>query len=317
MNKKPLTNKTKAPGPSEAGWHKAQSAYHCPKEHQFAEVRRIEEAQKAQTEDPLGSGLCLHAGRAEWLMNNFRTDSKTFQLCQDAVLEEAEKQRFPVTRDAKERAFTMLATYIQHYSMLPKQRPVAVEKDFGPVKTLPSSTQLRTARPDDVSYYPEAGNALMLGDLKTTSDTVANLTKFYDLHGQTMLGLAVYRADPNGERRLGKASGYMLDIVQKTYDQKTPYKFARVPIYITDFQLSWFLPDLDKVLVEAGQVEWDTHVRRNPTACQRVHGRRMFSCMYMELCKHGRNASIKYQLSDGTSLANWKPSPGKTVAPWE
>lgn len=311
-----IKNNENASGPSEAGWHKGKAAFQCHKEHQFEQVRKVVPAMVDQTPDPLGLGIMFHEGRAEWFRREFKTDTKTLKAMMDEMFHAAEKQKMPVSAEAKTRAGDLLGMYVEHYAMMPKPTPLAIEQDFGPAALHPGSTVYRTARPDDVSRYPEAGGDIFLGDLKTTSDDPNTIAKQYQLHGQTMLGMLVYRNDKNGEKKLGKARGYMLDIVKKPY---TGHKaaFLRVPIFITDWQLGWFATDMSRTVTEASLIEWDSKVKRNPTACQRVIGRRMFSCPYLELCKHGRSATVKYQFADGKPLVSWKPEAGKTTPPWE
>lgn len=304
-------------GATEKGWHSIEAFLRCPKEGQYAKIRRIV-SPKHQTPDYFAVGQLMHVAKAHWFLNNFRTDAKFHASLLVAVQKAAEQNKLPVTLKAEQTALKYFEEYIAHYSLRERPQVVAAEYLLGPVPLRPDHPlyAFRTARLDDVSFYPEAGGALCLGETKTTSGSVADCIKQYSLHGQIAMQLALWKAAPQGEAMHGPVAGVMLDVIQKGYSGQ-PCKFGRQLIRLTDRTLLWFSSNLERTLKAAMAMTWDSDARRNIGSCTRMAGRARVPCEYQSLCIHGKSASINYLFEDGKSLLTWKPDDSRKVGPWE
>ena len=304
-------------GVTEAGYHSIESFLRCPKLFQFEKVRNIGLPQ--QYEPPYFTvGRMLHAGKAKWFSRGFRTTDKTWRAIQRAMELEAHTGKLPPKREALRDGLRYMEEYIEHWSKRPLPKPVACEYKLGPA---PFSANdpfflFRTARLDDVSHYPEAGGALAIGEMKSTSGSPGDVVEEYTLHGQTMLQYLLWRHSDNGEAQHGKVAGTVLDIIKKGYGREKS-KFSRQFIPFDPYALEWFADTLRANLRAAALVTWDAEVPRNITACTRTAGRKKVVCDYRDLCAHGKSASIKYvQRATGSGLMHkeeWKGVKG----PWE
>ncbi len=304
-------------GASEAGWHGIEKILLCEKEFQFNVVRGIHKPIE-YTPDYFAVGSIFHAGRARWFSLKFETSSKAWKKIKQACEEEADVQQLPVTFKATKQALGYLTEYIEHYRVRPKPRPIAAEYLLGPAKFKPSDPfyMFRTAKLDDVSYYDEAGGKLCIGESKTTGAGIADCVNQYTLHGQPVLQYMLWKAAPQGEATYGPVAGTILDITKKGYGGKK-CDFARVFIPFEERVLEWFHSSLAKKLQRAAEIGWDTTTDRNIAACTRMGGRGRVACSYRDLCMYGRAATIKYVMADGSSLAKWKPTEERKVAPWK
>jgi len=304
-------------GPSAAGWHSAEAGIWCPKEAQFKHIRGVH-TPVLQTPDYFLVGGILHAGRAMWFAKRFSTSQEDIAEVFKAAEKEGEQRE--ASEEAKRNAKRYLSEYIEHWSPRPKPRPVAAEYLVGPAP-LQAGDQFplwRTARLDDVSYYPEALGGLALGELKTTSAGIADCINQYTLHGQVLLQQLLWRTSEQGLKKHGIAVGTVLDIVKKGYGREKS-QFARHFIEITDNALAWYVKNLREYLRFYANMTWDSDVPRNIMACTRTRngGKSSSTCEYRELCMHGRNASAKYVLRDGSPMSSWHPSDTEKTGPWE
>lgn len=304
-------------GATEAGWHSIEAILKCAKEYQFRYVRGIHQPQFIMP-DHFAIGALFHAGRARWFTLRFATDAKAWESIQQAVEEERELQRLPVRMVAEQKVLQYLTMYCNYWSKRPLPKPLAAEYKLGPAPLKEGDPFMlhRTARLDDASYYPEAGGALCLGESKTTSGSINDCVNQYTLHGQTLLQLVLWKMAEQGEKRHGPVKGIMLDVTQKP-SGKNPAKFARTFIPVPQHALSWFVDALRVYLRAAAQIDWDSEVTRNVAMCTRMEGRARIPCEYRELCMHGKSASIRYVLRDGSSLLKHQPKPGVMRSPWE
>jgi hypothetical protein len=302
-------------GPTQAGYHQMEAFLRCPFEYQLKAVRQVRPP-VSETPEPLAVGALFHAGRARWFSKRFATCSSTWQSIADAMTEEAQKMSLPVSREAERLAMTLMNQYVEHYSTRVKPNPLAAEYLVGPAAVDGRDPfAMRTARLDDVSRYPEAGNKLCIGEAKTTSKDVADCVNQYTLHGQPMLQVLLWKHSPQGEKMHGPVAGVMLDVaVKPTKTQKA--KFSRMFLPVTDHALEWYVRSLRGYLRAMAGVEWNTEVPRNVTACTRPGAWGRAVCDFRDLCAHGRAAAGKYVTADGKSLAVWKPSKGKETPPW-
>ncbi len=303
-------------GRSEAGWHAIESMFRCPKAYQFQEVRGLK-APVTHTPDHFTIGILFHAARARWFVKRFDTSKKTFNSILEAVEQEVELAKLPMSADAIERTMEIVELYVEHWSKRPAPKPVAAEYKLGPSPFRVGDPFFlhRTARLDDASYYPEAGDQLMLGESKTTSGDISDVVSQYTLHGQTMLQMLLWKMAPQGEAMHGKAAGVVMDVVKKPYS-KVRAKFERVPVFITDQALQWFSESLARKLRDASGVEWDSEVERNVEGCTYGAGRARVVCAYRELCQYGKRAAGQFVSNDGTRASLWSPKQGQTVPPW-
>jgi hypothetical protein len=304
-------------GASEAGWSSIESALRCLKEFQLREVRGVHKPLQ-KNPDYFSVGSLLHAMRAKWFALKFKTDAKSWQLMLDACQEEIERQKLPVALKAELAARLYFEQYVEYWAPRPRPTPIAVEYKLGPAPLKPDDPFFfyRTARLDDVSKYPEAGGALCLGEVKTTSASVNDVINQYTLHGQTMLQLVLWRSAMQGEKKFGKAAGIMLDVIGKGYGGKK-CSFARQFIPVTERALTWFTQNMRAYLRAIAAIDWNADAPRNVSACTRLIGRARVACEFRQICIHGRSATQDYVLRDGKSLLTWKPDGERQVPPWE
>lgn len=304
-------------GATEKGWHAIESYLRCPKEFQYNKLRGVTKPM-TQTPDYFAVGTLMHVAKAHWFKNNFRTDPEWRSSLIKVVAIAASQNKLPVTLKAEQAALKYMEEYVDHYAPRPRPKVIEAEHLLGPVSIAEDNPlyAFRTARLDDVSVYPEAGDALCIGETKTTSGSVSDCIKQYEMHGQLMLQMLLWKAAPQGEAKYGPVLGVMLDVIQKGYGGK-PCHFARALIPITDRQLEWFQANLLVSLKAAYKMTWDSDARRNVQACTRLSGRARVPCDYQALCQHGRSASTNYLLANGESLLTWRPSEGRQVGPWE
>jgi hypothetical protein len=302
---KPLPVNTTS-GPTSAGWHEIEAYMRCPKEYQFKQVRKIRKPQ-AQTPDYFAVGQLFHVAKAHWFARQFDSSEATLTEIRNLLMDAAAQNKLPVAMSAIQTTLRYFEEYVAHYRMAPRPRVLAAEYDVGPAALIPGDDSMlwRTARLDDVSYYPEAGNKLCIGETKTTSGTISDCVMQYTLHGQPILQRLLWKVAPQGEAMHGPVVGVMLDVIQKGYSGK-PCKFQRVFIPISDYTLEWYAKSLRAVVQASKTVTWDSDELRNVSMCSRLIGRARLPCEYRELCMYGRSASINYVLEDGSSLLTSK-----------
>jgi len=303
-------------GATSAGWHSIAYAFRCMKAYQFSTVRNII-TPKTTTPDHFAVGLLFHAGRARWFANRCSTTEKSWKSIEEALATEAQAQSLPITLEATQRTLKLLTQYIEFWKQRPAPDPVAAEYLLGPtpLEEGDKPAYWRTARLDDVSRYPEAGGKLCIGESKTTSDSIDKCVQEYELHGQPMLQVALWRMDPNGAAKFGDVAGVMMDVIKKGYGSEKP-KFARVFLPVTDHAMSWYVKNMRHKLRQAAGVDWDSDVPRNIAACTYMAGRARVDCEFKDLCRFGRTATTKYLLKGGHSLVDKKNWKGETP-PWE
>lgn len=305
-------------GRSTAGWHSIEALLRCPKEYQLREIRQIREP-AAATPDHFAVGTGFHAGRARWFTLHFATNAKAMKSIEEAVVAEFEMAKLPVGKRALGATMDLLNQYIEHWSGRPRPTPKAAEYLIGPAPLKDGDPFMlhRTARIDDASEYPESGGKLCIGEAKTTSVSIADTVNQYQLHGQPLLQLVLWKMAPQGEAKLGPAAGIMLDIVKKPYSGEKA-QFGRVFVPVSPFALNWYVENMRHYLRQAAQIDWDTEVPRNITACTRTIGRMRAPCEFRDLCAHGRAASLKYVMGkEAKSLLDYKPTGGRGKMPWE
>lgn len=302
-------------GPSSAGWHGIEKILLCQKEYQYNVVRGIHKPMEYNP-DYFTVGSLFHAGRATWFASKFDTSDKTWRRIIKAVREDAEAQKLPATLKAEKQALVYLQEYMNHWKLRPKPRPIACEYLLGPAKLKPDDPfyMFRTAKLDDVGYYPEAGDQLCIGESKTTGASISDCILQYKLHGQPILQFMLWKAAEQGEATYGPVAGTVLDITQKGYGR--PSKFARAFIPFEPRVLEWFHKTMSKALGDAAKIDWNTDVHRNIAACTRMGGRGRVECDYQAICSMGRSATTHYVMKDGSSLAKWKPNGEQKVPPW-
>lgn len=301
-------------GPTTNGWHQIMPAMYCFMEYKLAQVVGARTPLLA-TPDPLAKGSLFHAGRATWFTLKFRSDAKSLALVRSAMETAREASTPPISSQAMRDAWSYMEQYVSHWAMRPLPKPVGVEYDLGPSWSKDAPWWLdRTARLDDVSVYPEAGNRLCIGECKTTSVGVDDAENEYSLNGQLLTQFLLWKLAPQGERKHGPVSHIMLDVIKKGYGNDKCV-FARVPVQVTDTSLRWFTRTMEWWMQQTMRITPETWVPRNPKQCTRQIGRMRVVCQFRDLCKYGASAASKYVLKDGTSLSSAYAS--HEVKPWD
>lgn len=301
MNVPTLTSPILAPvigapkeGPSVAGWHKAMTFLRCPQEYKFAEILGIKHKDK-EDKMALQVGTLTHIGRAEWFASQFSKDPKQ---CSAAITKHIQTTGTPYRVDAEREAIRLVEAYVEHWRSKPLPLCRAVEYELGPapLKEDDPFYAYRTARLDDLSIYPDADNKLCIGDLKTTSDSIAGCVNEYLQNGQFILYNILYKMAKEGQAVFGPIHGIMLDIETK---EAVP-KFHREFITISAFQEQWFYWSMKGWLNAMSQVTNETPVPRNVTQCSRAVGRKgSFRCDFHDLCRHGGSRATLYRDREG------------------
>lgn len=307
-------------GASKYGWHSIAEIFRCEKEYELAKIYKVREP-IAQTPDPLAIGLLLHAAKARWFSRKCGGgfDEDIHDAMRQCIKENFEETNLPFSEEAIERGTQYIQEYIAYWSMMPKPTVIAAEYDLGPTSLDGTETTKRTARLDDVSVYPEGGNQLYIGECKTTSKSVNETVREYELHGQPMLQYALWQLDPNGKAKHGQVAGIMLDIVKKGYGNKES-EFSRIPITITEKSSKWYIEEMKRKIYVAADIrdgEWPAI--RNIQGCTRYVGRMQLDCPYKPLCRYGSQAGLKYVYGDDARMLNeWgKQEDEKGAVPWE
>lgn len=293
------------------------TAMGCMKEYQFESIRHIYKPTNV-TPDHFAIGSMLHAGKARWFAKRFLMDEATWVSIQDAMRDEMEREKLPVTKRALQMGERYMKEYMVFWSKRPKPKPIACELKLGPTPLEHGDPffMWRTARLDDVSYYPDVLNKLCLGETKTTSAPFTTVIEKYTMHPQILLQMLLWKMDPGGEAKYGPILGVMLDIIKKGYGEEAS-AFQRHFIPLPPYAMTWFPRTLKGYLRAQSAIDWDADAPRNPMRCTRMEGRSLISCTYRELCLAGRNASTLYVMGKGQSLLSHKPEPGKMRQPWE
>lgn len=300
-------------GASKAGWHKIMAKYKCDKRYQLQELWGVR-VPSTTTPDALGVGALFHAGRAHWFLSGFPTgadyEAKLFAYMEDAAL----RMSPPVREEAITRAKSYVAQYAAYWGGRAKPTVVGVEYDINAPLMGPGFDD-RTARVDDVSYYPELSlERLAIGECKTTSVSVADVVNEYTLNGQILLQRILWEASANGRAKHGPVDEVMLDVIVKGYG-KEKCTFGRVPLRIPDFALRWFGQSLLRHVHEAATMTTATLVDRRITSCTETIGRMRVPCPYRDLCLRGKSAATMYVGPKGQSLATMEFE--SEARPWD
>lgn len=281
-------------GPSIAGFHKIVDFLRCPQEYKYR--HKLELVPKGKDEKmALHVGVLTHVGRAHWFASQFRDN---VEHCQDAIKKYVEQQGGSYKIEAEREACRLIAAYVEHWRTQPLPLCRAVEYEVGPapLKEGDPFYGYRTARFDDVSNYPDALNKLCIGDLKTTSDTIAGCVNEYRQHGQFILYSILWKMAKEGQAVFGPIHGMMIDVMTK---EAVP-KFHRELITVTSFQEHWFTASMQGWLKAASTVTTTSPVPRNVTQCSRAVSRRgSYMCDYHDLCHYGASRSNLYITKDG------------------
>lgn len=281
-------------GPSIAGYHKIVDFLRCPQEFKYRHTLGITPNGK-DDKLALAIGVLTHVGRAHWFASQFKA---RVEECQEAIRQYVQTSAGKYKIDAEREACRLIAAYVEHWRAQPLPLCRAVEYEIGPapLKEGDPFYAYRTARLDDLSNYPDALNKLCIGDLKTTSDTIAGVVNEYRQHGQFILYSILYKMAKEGQALFGPIAGMMVDIMTK---EAVP-KFHRELITVTPFQEHWFTASMQGWLKAASQVTASTPVPRNVTQCSRAVSRRgSYMCDFHELCHYGGSRVNLYRDREG------------------
>lgn len=307
-------------GPSGLGWSEIETYLRCPKEYQFAAVRKFSKPM-TNTPDYFAIGSFLHAGRARWFAENFSQSDETWKK----MIEDIDKVRselpLPTSDLAYSTALRYLQEYVEHWAIRERPKIVAVEHMLGPtrIETRPISwapLTERTARLDDFGFYPEAGGRLMIGECKTTAGNISDVANQYTLHGQPALQNLLWKLAPQGEAMYGPVGGMVLDVIQKGQGNKR-CEFARLVVDVPERVQQIVRNQLCEALARRHDVTWNTAEERRVTSCTRLIGKARVACAYRDVCLYGRAGTMGMTFEDGSPVPNWQPSEGKEDAPWD
>ena len=280
-------------GATEAGWSRIQDYLRCPKAYQFKEVRKLHRPVSMQL-DHFSVGTLVHAGVAKWFvagMPDPERQPKRYAKVLAAMEKEAMASKDAMTPKAMQDACRYVLEYAQHWKMRPKPTVVATEYKLGPAPLWPGEPEhsWRTARLDDVSKYAEAGGQLCIGERKTTSASVADTIKQYQLHGQIIMQTLLWDSSKQGAAMHGPIAGVVLDVIQKGYN--TASKFGRVFLPVSAHQKKWFAESMKEPLLKAAMMQPDSfNIERRVTGCTFMAGRGRVDCDFKELCATGKSA---------------------------
>lgn len=302
-------------GRTEAGSGDTSLIMKCPKAYQY-QTRGIT-IPASITLPHFSVGLVFAAMRKRWFALKFDSSEATWQKLIAEARRETLKQKLPVRPEDEAFAIAFFAQYMEYWLKFPRPKPVAVELKLGPVALIPGDPRelWRTARLDDLSYYPEAGGALCLGEAKTTSQTPNVVKQEYELHVQPLLYTALYMRSKHGEAKHGPALGLVLDVAQKPYERKKA-SFSRIFIEIRKEAVLNFVESARYYVEIAKRIKWDTPVMRT-YRCTEMHGRARVDCIYKDLCRFGAAGASKYVMLDGTPLRKYDHTSQGRTKPWE
>jgi hypothetical protein len=303
-------------GPTEAGSSATQLILRCAKLYQYAAVRGIR-VPASETPDHFAIGSGFGAMRREWFGRKFATDGVTWKHLRKALKKEMKLQSLPVKDSALTYTLKLFDAYVEFWLKRPRPRPVAAEYKLGPAPLRKDDpfNLFRTARLDDLSYYPEAADALCIGEAKTTSADVGSVVREYELHVQPLQYLALYNMCKEGAAKHGPVAGIVMDIAKKAYGREK-FAFARVFVEIRPETVEQFVHSIRGYLIAANKIDWDADAPRS-YQCTYMAGRAKVDCTYKDICRFGKSGIGNYVLRDGTSLRKYKPQPGAERMPWE
>lgn len=297
-------------GHSGMGWHQIEPFTRCPKEYQYARVRKIRPHQPCLPE-PLGVGLLLHAARAQWLYDD-RAKTSPWREAMHAyakVIENEEHQK--LSGGAFTIAERHFLGYVDYWSKRPTTKVLAVEHQLelrGLGADFPAWAH-RTARLDSIEKHM---GKTWIGEAKSTSGSAHQLADTYMLHGQILLQVALWGEKETAQ--FGPLAGVLIDPIIKSRG-KAPSSGApriEIPIHTMGHALFWFKRDFKMWVMQASMIDRNSWVERRPV-CMRPYG----PCSYRDLCLGGRRAANQYVDEHGKALTQWQPSDEQRVEPWE
>lgn len=303
-------------GPSGKGYSEVDTYLRCPKEDQFANIRKFGRA-STQVPDYFAVGSFMHSGRARWFAEQFSTSDETWKKIQQDI--DAARAGFPLpcSEAAVSDALRYLQEYVEHWAVRERPKIVAVEHMLGPTELIAGAAETeRTARLDDFGFYPEAGGKLVIGECKTTGASIADVANQYTLHGQPYLQKILWDRAPQGSATYGDVSGMVLDIIQKGFGGKR-CQFARIYVPYEHSVEVWWSQALANALGARSTARWDSYAERRITSCTRLIGKARVACPYRDVCLSGKAGTIGMTFEDGTPVTSWQPTEGKTTPPWE
>lgn len=293
-----LISEDGAGGVSPHGYHKIAAGLKCEKQYQYG-LRGVQ-APFTQVPAYFTRGSLVHAGRACWLSNRGRPPEGSVEAAMLEALEkereEAKKQGHTVDDEAYPQALGDMKGYQQHYSMLPVPKTVATEKYVEAVV----DGVILSARLDDISFYPEAGNVLCIGECKTTSGSIVDTVNEYTLHPQVLLQQYLYRECLSPV--YGEIKHTVLDVVKKGYKGKNPDYGRHVLTWnhkLIDAAAKWLASEKKRLMQIRPESQ---NVERNYSACATRKADRTYACPYRDLCLEGPDARLRYINAEGNVL---------------
>jgi len=271
------------PGPSEAGWHRLQTALQCPRKYALSRERSY------TLSEPLVKGVLVHLGLAQYYARKKaalagedpdRFYSPLEGIGQLALQNYTEDQNI-LWMEMAELAQHVVSAYISHWAK-EAWTPLYVEEQFrSHVTDEEGNRHLYTQRADLI--VKDNLDKIWIVDHKTTFRISPKTIRRYTLSGQ-FLGYRVL-----GERAFGENfGGVTLNMIQLPRDVKSHPSFKRPTLEPAPFALRTFKQTL---LAAEGVIKRYEHLDRpldwpavhHETACWTPYG----ACPYHETCQFG------------------------------
>ena len=284
-------------GPSIAGFHKIVGLQRCETEYRLHDIVGLSD-KHPKDNTAMAVGTICHAGRAAWFATQC-TESVDFVV--NAIQDYVKSSNDPVKVTAEREAIRLMTAYVKHWRLQPKPNVLDDEYPLGPapLKENDPFFLYRTARLDDVSIYPDSLGQAVVGDLKTTSDSISGCMNEYRQHGQFITYAILWKMAKEGQAKFGPSPGVMIDIMTKDDNPK----FHRELIVVTEFQQRWWYANMSHLLRRAAQITESTPTMRDTTQCARSISRKgSYLCQFHKLCQYGVSAAGQYILPNGDSL---------------
>jgi len=280
------------PGPSEAGWHRLQTALQCPRKY------ALNEKTERTWSPPLIKGSLVHVGLAHyykrtWARMQGRKPGKgdlkepldqwyePLEAVSRLAMQQAGESGNYLWMEFAELARRVVHEYIQHWQ-LERWEPLYIEEQFRSHVTDEKGNRfLYTQRADLVARDPRG--KIWIVDHKTTFRIAPKTIRRYTLSGQ-FLGYRLL-----GQRAFGdKFGGVVLNMIQLPQDTKGRAEFKRPALE----PAPWAVRTFKQTLIRAeGIINQHKHLEEpldwpavhHETACWTAYG----PCPFHETCQFG------------------------------
>tara|TARA_R100000951_G_scaffold31834_1_gene27201 strand:- start:1112 stop:1948 length:837 start_codon:yes stop_codon:yes gene_type:complete len=271
------------PGPSEAGWHRLQTALQCPRKYALGR-------EKSYTlSDPLVKGVLVHLGLAQYYARmkaklNGQDPDEFYEPIAGIgklALDNYTEDKNELWMEHAALAQHVVASYINHWKF-DKWEPLYIEEQFRSHVTDDEGNRfLYTQRADLI--VKDSGGKIWIVDHKTTFRISPKTVRRYTLSGQ-FLGYRVL-----GKRAFGaNFGGVVLNMIQLPRTLKESPSYKRPTLEPAPYALRTFKQTL---IAAEGIIKQHQHLDdpmlwpavHHETACWTPYG----PCPYHETCQYG------------------------------